>query len=79
MPEVDLEEGVGAPDEGGRQSGKGFAEDLEVCLEGFGEGDGFGVGEEVDGVHYEVLGSSSAFFNCGFWIFGGVPEMECTD
>ena len=79
MPEVDFEEGVGAPDEGGREAGEGFGEDLEVCLERFGEGEGLGVGEEVDGVHYEVLASSPAFCYCSFWMNGRVLEIECTD
>ena len=40
MPEVDGEKGVGAVNEGGREGGEGAGEEVEVCKEGLGEGEG---------------------------------------
>ena len=72
---MDFEEGVGAPDGVGWDVREGFGEGLELRLEAICEGDGFGVSEEVDGVHYEVLAPSPAFFDCSSWGIGRVVEI----
>ena len=75
MPDVDVEEGVGAVDEG---RGDGGGEVVEVCTEGFGEEKGWGGGREVDGVQDEVWASPAAFLDCGciWWGVGRGVEVE---